>query len=350
MIIVIGINTHEGNDMETNNQTDSFNLKLDAVLYPDAPDSFEDTESGKLILDQNELHLPSVYFSLGDLKTAQYERVDDMNVIKLTTSYNNDFYFSVNDANKIKSVRYAENICDAIQQFNQEPKRSNRDTQSKSRAQNAAPNDDDDSKADSKTHSKADQQSSDTTSKHLIRRIIGGIMVIVGAIIVMAAMSISAYVFRVRYDPNNVPLNPDEALDYYYKHCKRNVADACTNFILNSREDDKRECVVYEKACILDSELTPTACRHLGKLYFLGEKCANQDYEKALKYTKMACDKGDAMGCSLVGYIIIDHTSKNKNNLTTKAISKKLSVAEDYLSKGCALGEAKACTTLEKFE
>lgn len=55
MIIVIGINTHEGNDMETNNQTDSFNLKLDAVLYPDAPDSFEDTGSGKLILDQNEL-------------------------------------------------------------------------------------------------------------------------------------------------------------------------------------------------------------------------------------------------------------------------------------------------------
>lgn len=167
MIIVIGINTHEGNEMKTNNQTGSFNLELDAVLYPDAPDSFEDTESGKLILDQNELRLPSVYFSLGDLKTAQYERVDDMNVIKLTTSYNNDFYFSVNDANKIKSVRYAENICDAIQQFNQEPKRSNRDTQSKSRVQNADATDDDDSKADSKTHSKADKKSSDTTSKHL---------------------------------------------------------------------------------------------------------------------------------------------------------------------------------------
>lgn len=350
MIIVIGINTHEGNEMKTNNQTGSFNLELDAVLYPDAPDSFEDTESGELILDQNELHLPSVYFSLGDLKTAQYERVDDMNVIKLTTSSNNDFYFSVNDANKTKYVRYAETICDAIQQFNQEPKHSNRDTQSKSRAQNADSPNDDDSKADSKAHSKADKKTSSTTSKLLNHPYAKKVLGIIGGVIVIISISIFAYIYSDDYDPNNVPLNLDEALDYYYKHCKRNVADACKHFLLELHERDKRECEVLEKTCNLNIEFTPIACRRLGELYFLGKNCANQDYEKALKYTKIACNKGDAMGCSHVGHIIIDHTSKNKNNLTTKAISKKLSAAKDYLSKGCALGEATACTTLEMIE
>ena len=252
-----------------------------------------------------------------------------MNVIKLTTSYNNDFYFSVNDANKIKSVRYAENICGAIQQFNREPKRANRDTQAKNRAQNADSTDDDDYKADSKTHSKADKKSSDTTSKHLNHPYAKKVLGIIGGVIVIISISIFAYIYSDDYDPNNVPLNLDEALDYYYKHCKRNVADACKNFLLELHERDKRECEVLEKTCNLNIEFTPIACRRLGELYFLGKNCANQDYEKALKYTKMACNKGDAMGCSLVGFIIMEHALKNKNNLTTKAISNKLSEVED---------------------
>lgn len=223
MVIVIGINTREGNDMETNNQTDSLNLKLDAVLYPDAPDSFEDTESGELILDQNELHLPSVYFSLGDLKTAQYERVDDMNVIKLTTSSNNDFYFSVNDANKTKYVRYAETICDAIQQFNQEPKHSNRDTQSKSRAQNADSPNDDDSKADSKAHSKADKKTSSTTSKLLNHPYAKKVLGIIGGVILLSIL-VNLCNSGDDYDPNNAPLDPKSALKYHNKYCNKNVS------------------------------------------------------------------------------------------------------------------------------
>ena len=53
MIIVIGINTHEGNEMKTNNQTGSFNLELDAVLYPDAPDSFEYTLASAILKRRN---------------------------------------------------------------------------------------------------------------------------------------------------------------------------------------------------------------------------------------------------------------------------------------------------------
>lgn len=344
MIIVIGINTHEGNDMETNNQTDSLNLKLDAVLYPDAPDSFEDTESGKLILDQNELHLPSVYFSLGDLKTAQYERIDDMNVIKLTTSYNNDFYFSVNDANKIKSVRYAENICGAIQQFNREPKRANRDTQAKNRAQNADSTDDDDSKADSKTHSKADKKSSDTTSKHLNHPYAKKVLGIIGGIIVLLIL-VNLCSSGDDYDPNNAPLDPKSALEYHNKYCNKNVARACNMVIVLSNDNGQpyEACLAAKKSCALND---PTGCGILGIYYLFGKDCVDKDLDKAIKYLKMSCDNGNNhVSCKFVAVAIAGSISENRLNET----SAKFDEMVQYLRKACALGNEEACTELSKM-
>ena len=344
MIIVIGINTHEGNEMKTNNQTGSFNLELDAVLYPDAPDSFEDTESGKLILDQNELRLPSVYFSLGDLKTAQYERVDDMNVIKLTTSYNNDFYFSVNDANKIKSVRYAENICDAIQQFNQEPKRSNRDTQSKSRVQNADATDDDDSKADSKTHSKADKKSSDTTSKHLNPPYAKKVLGIIGSIILLSIL-VNLCSSVDDYDPNNAPLDPKSALEYHNKYCNKNVALACNTVITLSKDNGQpyEACLAAKKSCALND---PTGCGILGIYYLFGKDCVDKDLDKAIKYLKMSCDNSNNhVSCKFVAVAIAGYISENRLNET----SEKFDEMVQYLRKACAFGNEEACTELSKM-
>ena len=344
MIIVIGINTHEGNDMETNNQTGSFNLELDAVLYPDAPDSFEDTESGKLILDQNELRLPSVYFSLGDLKTAQYERVDDMNVIKLTTSSNNDFYFSVNDANKTKYVRYAETICDAIQQFNQEPKHSNRDTQSKSRAQNADATDDDDSKADSKAHSKADQQSSDTTSKLLNPPYAKKVLGIIGGIIVLSIL-VNLCSSGDDYDPNNAPLDPKSALEYHNKYCNKNVALACNTVVSLSTENGQpyEACLAAKKSCALHD---PFGCGILGIYYLFGKDCVDKDLDKAIKYLKMSCDNSNNhVSCKFVAVAIAGSISENRLNET----SEKFDEMVQYLRKACAFGNEEACTELSKM-
>ena len=328
MIIVIGINTHEGNEMKTNNQTGSFNLELDAVLYPDAPDSFEDTESGKLILDQNELRLPSVYFSLGDLKTAQYERVDDMNVIKLTTSYNNDFYFSVNDANKIKSVRYAENICDAIQQFNQEPKRSNRDTQSKSRAQNADSPNDDDSKADSKAHSKADKKTSSTTSKLLNHPYAKKVLGIIGGVILLSIL-VNLCNSGDDYDPNNAPLDPKSALKYHNKYCNKNVALACNTVVSLSTENGQpyEACLAAKKSCALHD---PFGCGILGGYYLFGKDCVDKDLDKAIKYLKMSCDNSNNhVSCKFVAVAIAGSISENRLNET----SEKFDEMVQYLRK-----------------
>lgn len=344
MIIVIGINTHEGNEMKTNNQTGSFNLELDAVLYPDAPDSFEDTESGKLILDQNELRLPSVYFSLGDLKTAQYERVDDMNVIKLTTSSNNDFYFSVNDANKTKYVRYAETICDAIQQFNQEPKHSNRDTQSKSRAQNADATDDDDSKADSKAHSKADQQSSDTTSKLLNPPYAKKVLGIIGGIIVLSIL-VNLCSSGDDYDPNNAPLDPKSALEYHNKYCNKNVALACNTVVSLSTENGQpyEACLAAKKSCALHD---PFGCGILGIYYLFGKDCVDKDLDKAIKYLKMSCDNSNNhVSCKFVAVAIAGSISENRLNET----SEKFDEMVQYLRKACAFGNEEACTELSKM-
>ena len=330
--------------MKTNNQTGSFNLELDAVLYPDAPDSFEDTESGKLILDQNELRLPSVYFSLGDLKTAQYERVDDMNVIKLTTSYNNDFYFSVNDANKIKSVRYAENICDAIQQFNQEPKRSNRDTQSKSRVQNADATDDDDSKADSKTHSKADKKSSDTTSKHLNPPYAKKVLGIIGSIILLSIL-VNLCSSGDDYDPNNAPLDPKSALEYHNKYCNKNVALACNTVITLSKDNGQpyEACLAAKKSCALND---PTGCGILGIYYLFGKDCVDKDLDKAIKYLKMSCDNSNNhVSCKFVAVAIAGSISENRLNET----SEKFDEMVQYLRKACAFGNEEACTELSKM-
>ena len=344
MVIVIGINTREGNDMETNNQTDSLNLKLDAVLYPDAPDSFEDTESGKLILDQNELHLPSVYFSLGDLKTAQYERVDDMIVIKLTTSYNNDFYFSVNDANKIKSVRYAENICDAIQQFNQEPKRANRETQSKSRAQNADSPNDDDSKADSKAHSKADKKTSSTTSKLLNHPYAKKVLGIIGGVILLSIL-VNLCNSGDDYDPNNAPLDPKSALKYHNKYCNKNVALACNTVVSLSTENGQpyEACLAAKKSCALHD---PFGCGILGGYYLFGKDCVDKDLDKAIKYLKMSCDNSNNhVSCKFVAVAIAGSISENRLNET----SEKFDEMVQYLRKACAFGNEEACTELSKM-
>ena len=330
--------------MKTNNQTGSFNLELDAVLYPDAPDSFEDTESGELILDQNELHLPSVYFSLGDLKTAQYERVDDMNVIKLTTSYNNDFYFSVNDANKIKSVRYAENICDAIQQFNQEPKRSNRDTQSKSRAQNADSPNDDDSKADSKAHSKADKKTSSTTSKLLNHPYAKKVLGIIGGVILLSIL-VNLCNSGDDYDPNNAPLDPKSALKYHNKYCNKNVALACNTVVSLSTENGQpyEACLAAKKSCALHD---PFGCGILGGYYLFGKDCVDKDLDKAIKYLKMSCDNSNNhVSCKFVAVAIAGSISENRLNET----SEKFDEMVQYLRKACALGNEEACTELSKM-
>ena len=344
MVIVIGINTREGNDMETNNQTDSLNLKLDAVLYPDAPDSFEDTESGELILDQNELHLPSVYFSLGDLKTAQYERVDDMNVIKLTTSSNNDFYFSVNDANKTKYVRYAETICDAIQQFNQEPKHSNRDTQSKSRAQNADSPNDDDSKADSKAHSKADKKTSSTTSKLLNHPYAKKVLGIIGGVILLSIL-VNLCNSGDDYDPNNAPLDPKSALKYHNKYCNKNVALACNTVVSLSTENGQpyEACLAAKKSCALHD---PFGCGILGGYYLFGKDCVDKDLDKAIKYLKMSCDNSNNhVSCKFVAVAIAGSISENRLNET----SEKFDEMVQYLRKACAFGNEEACTELSKM-
>ena len=348
MIIVIGINTHEGNDMETNNQTDSLNLKLDAVLYPDAPDNFEDTESGELILDQNELRLPSVYFSLGDLKTAHYERVDDRDVIKLTTSSNNDFYFSVNDANKIKSVRYTETICDAIQQFNREPKRSNRDNQSNSRAQNADATDDDDSKADSKAHSKADQQSSDTTSKLLNHPYAKKVLGIIGSIILLSIL-VNLCSSGDDYDPNNAPLDPKSALEYHNKYCNKNVARACNTvydlYIVNVQVDEA--CRAAKKSCALHD---PFGCGILGAYYLFGKHCVDKDLNKAIKYLKISCNNSDNSRaqtmCFLVAQTMASYIKENNISDTTNEIYDEMML---YLKLACGLGNEEACDLLSKM-
>jgi len=93
-------------------------LNLDVVLYPEAPENFKDTQSGKLIINNTELQLPGdISFSLGKLKNAKYEKFEDKHVIKITTTSENDFYFSCSGANKLKSISYAESISDAIQKF-----------------------------------------------------------------------------------------------------------------------------------------------------------------------------------------------------------------------------------------
>ena len=344
MVIVIGINTREGNDMETNNQTDSLNLKLDAVLYPDAPDSFEDTESGELILDQNELHLPSVYFSLGDLKTAQYERVDDMNVIKLTTSSNNDFYFSVNDANKTKYVRYAETICDAIQQFNQEPKHSNRDTQSKSRAQSADSPNDDDSKADSKAHSKADKKTSSTTSKLLNHPYAKKVLGIIGGVILLSIL-VNLCSSGDDYDPYNAPLDSKSALEYHNKYCNKNVALACNTVVSLSTENGQpyEACLAAKKSCALHD---PFGCGILGGYYLFGKHCVDKDLNKAIKYLKMSCDGTNNNNlCFGAAQAMSVSITENSLNATHKDYDEMM----QYLRKACIFGNKEACDLLSKM-
>ena len=94
------------------------NLNLDAMIYLEAPDSYKETESGKLILNSMELRLPGdISFSLGKLKTAKYENKEDKHIIKVTTNSRNEIYFSISGASKLKTISCAETISNAIQNF-----------------------------------------------------------------------------------------------------------------------------------------------------------------------------------------------------------------------------------------
>lgn len=102
--------------MTTNDET--VKLNLDVTIYPEAPDSFYETEAGKLILSSTELRLPGdITFNLSTLKNATYEKIDCKHIIKLTTTSDNEIYISIPDANKLKHISYAEIISDSIQDF-----------------------------------------------------------------------------------------------------------------------------------------------------------------------------------------------------------------------------------------
>jgi len=101
-------------------------LNLDAVLYTEAPGSFAETESGKLVLNATELQLPGdISFSLDKLKTAKYEKIEENHVIKVTTSSDNEIYISISGVNKLKVISYAEVISDAIQNFDPDAVQTN---------------------------------------------------------------------------------------------------------------------------------------------------------------------------------------------------------------------------------
>ena len=102
--------------MTTNDETTKLNL--DATIYPEAPESFSETESGKLTLSSTELQLPGgITFNLGTLKDAVYKKIEDKHIIKLTTTSENEIYISIPGANKLKHISYAESISDSIQNF-----------------------------------------------------------------------------------------------------------------------------------------------------------------------------------------------------------------------------------------
>ena len=104
--------------MSENKETSTINLNLDAIIYPEAPDNVEETESGKLVLDDTELQLPSdISFSLGKLTNAKYEKINEKHIIKITTTSENEIYFGILGANKVKYITYVETINDSIQNF-----------------------------------------------------------------------------------------------------------------------------------------------------------------------------------------------------------------------------------------
>lgn len=91
-------------------------LNLDVILYLEAPDSLEETESGKLILTRTKLQLPGdIDLSLRKLKNAKYEKLEDRHVIKITTTSENELYFGILNANKAQLIKCIENINDSIQ-------------------------------------------------------------------------------------------------------------------------------------------------------------------------------------------------------------------------------------------
>ena len=102
--------------MNTNEKNTKLNL--DAIIYPEAPESFSETESGKLILNATELQLPGdIIFKLAKLKNASYEKIEAKHVIKLTTTSENDLYISIPGENKLKIISYVEIISYSIRSF-----------------------------------------------------------------------------------------------------------------------------------------------------------------------------------------------------------------------------------------
>ena len=79
-------------------------------------------------------------------------------------------------------------------------------------------------------------------------------------------------------------------------------------------------------------------CLALGILYQTGQEGVKQDYSKAAKLFKKACDVGEPIACGQLGVLYYDG----------KGLKKDISKATNLFKKACNDGEAVSCAQLAK--
>jgi serine/threonine protein kinase len=98
---------------------------------------------------------------------------------------------------------------------------------------------------------------------------------------------------------------------------------------LDKQKQYAEAAALYDKAC---AGANPVACRHLGRLYTLGQG-VTKNYSQAVTLYQKSCDAGDAAGCGLLGSMY------DAGWGVTKDVPRAIAL----YSKACAAGVAVNC-------
>lgn len=131
----------------------------------------------------------------------------------------------------------------------------------------------------------------------------------------------------------------DEAIEYYEKSLATGGYGAAYSLakIYHQKENFAESKIYFEIACEkinakLGKELKGNACFNLG-IYYNDGKGVRQDFHKAFKLYKKACDLDNAGGCNNLGVFY----SKGQG------VKQNKSTAKQYYGKACDLGDQMGC-------
>ncbi|MGP1580331.1 MAG: tetratricopeptide repeat protein [Wolinella sp.] len=104
-----------------------------------------------------------------------------------------------------------------------------------------------------------------------------------------------------------------------------------------SSRDFKKAAFYYKKVCKKDNEKDKyffKACSALGIIYAFGGDGVKQNYEKALGFSNLACDAGDADACRTIGLTYYSGVG----------VPQDLAKGAEYFQKACVAGSWMACS------